>query len=509
MKKTVCFVLSACLLLACFGAGAETVKHERVYAVLDAKGEVQTLIDSVRLENGDGLDVLTDRTMLTDLENVGGQQPFTLDGEEISFEAAGEDVVYQGTSDKPLPVTPEVTLTLNGEESDPAALRDLTGEAVLRISYAQPEPVPCLAATVMLLPESGVSNVSVDHGRIMEFNGHHAVVGWALPGLDEKLDQPAEFEIAFTADHAELKWMMTFATAEPVAALCGEIESRTADLNLNEIVDEGAALLAALRDGEELPELSGILKDVPEKIAALNSGVAQLDDGAAALADGAGTLAAAVPAAVSGLSNLSGGLTELTKNSADLNKAAEMIFNTLLAQANAQIAAAGLDAMGITVPELTAENYAEVLTALAEQMEAVKAAVPGAEEAAAQLTALAEQLGQIQAFVTGLKTYTEGVSQAAVGAALLNLELPKLQSGIEALRDGAAQLQSEGTGMLRETLTNAEKTGADAVLTALEKDTREALAIYETTRDQSAKGAYDLRAEDGSASTVYVMRTDF
>ena len=100
MKKLLSLMLSLCLLLSCGLAGAETVKHERVYAVLDAAGEVQSLTDSIRLENQDALDVLTDRTMLTAVENVGGQETFTLDGEEISFQAAGKDITYQGSSDK-------------------------------------------------------------------------------------------------------------------------------------------------------------------------------------------------------------------------------------------------------------------------------------------------------------------------------------------------------------------------------------------------------------------------
>ena len=36
--------------LTCF-ASAETVKHERVYAVTNAAGDALTVIDNVRLEN--------------------------------------------------------------------------------------------------------------------------------------------------------------------------------------------------------------------------------------------------------------------------------------------------------------------------------------------------------------------------------------------------------------------------------------------------------------------------
>ena len=80
-------------------------------------GTVRTLIDSVRLENGDGLDEIIDRTMLQNVENVGGDEAFTTEGDLLIWQANGESITYQGTADQSLHVTPVVAITLDGEEA--------------------------------------------------------------------------------------------------------------------------------------------------------------------------------------------------------------------------------------------------------------------------------------------------------------------------------------------------------------------------------------------------------
>ena len=84
-------MLALCMAVSCT-ASAETVKHERVVAVTDGMGTVRTLIDSVRLENGDGLDEIIDRTMLQNVENVGGDEAFTTEGDLLIWQANGESI---------------------------------------------------------------------------------------------------------------------------------------------------------------------------------------------------------------------------------------------------------------------------------------------------------------------------------------------------------------------------------------------------------------------------------
>ena len=98
MKKHAIALLTALLagtVLHGNAASAETAKHERVYVVVNHDGEVQTLLDNVHLENGDALNVLSDRSTLSEIENVGGHEIFTLDGEALTWQANGSSIIYQ------------------------------------------------------------------------------------------------------------------------------------------------------------------------------------------------------------------------------------------------------------------------------------------------------------------------------------------------------------------------------------------------------------------------------
>ena len=98
-KKIIAMLTALVMVLGCTGALAENTKHERVYVVAGADGTVTSITDSIRLENMDGLDELADRTMLNGIQNVGGNEAFTLEGETLTWKADGKNVIYQGTSD--------------------------------------------------------------------------------------------------------------------------------------------------------------------------------------------------------------------------------------------------------------------------------------------------------------------------------------------------------------------------------------------------------------------------
>ena len=70
-KRIISILLALLMAMSCVTAIAKNARHERVYAVVGAYGTVQSLTDSIRLENPEGLDVLNDSTLLTGIENVG------------------------------------------------------------------------------------------------------------------------------------------------------------------------------------------------------------------------------------------------------------------------------------------------------------------------------------------------------------------------------------------------------------------------------------------------------
>ncbi len=50
----------------------------------------------------------------------------------------------------------------------------------------------------------------------MSDGSHKLLIGWAVPGMDTDADLPTHFTLTATADHADLSWMMTLATSDPI-----------------------------------------------------------------------------------------------------------------------------------------------------------------------------------------------------------------------------------------------------------------------------------------------------
>ncbi|MBQ9212233.1 MAG: hypothetical protein IJ153_11095, partial [Clostridia bacterium] len=445
MKKIVALLLSAVLMLSCVSGLAENTKHERVYVVAAADGTVKSLTDNIRLENADELAEIVDRTMLTGIQNVSGKEVFSLEGETLTWQAQGKDITYQGTSNQAPTILPVVTLTLDGQEIDPAALKEKTGEAVLTVSYQAQESVPALAFTLLPLPAEEVSDLHLENAAVLSEIGQQVLVGWAVPGVDADLALPTSFTASFHADHADLSWMLTLSTSDPIDAVCKELEERI-EIDPHAELAEIETLLTALQSGEALPETTGKTKDIAPKINELNDGVTQLNDGAAALAEGtaqlsvgastlqegaaqlntgaaelatgAAALSSGAADAETGAAALDTGLATITENNDTLNAGAQAIFQAILSTANTQLAASGLDAAGIEIPALTEENYAEMLDAVMTQIDqmitiaqagaslapslddAIAAKLQVAQAAQESLAALKAQLDQISAFVT-------------------------------------------------------------------------------------------------------------
>lgn len=483
-KKLIALLLALGLVTACFGASAETVKHERVFVVADAEGTVASLTASIRLENADRLEQLADRTLLTSLENVGGVGTFTLEGENLTWQAGGKDIAYQGTAAKAPALLPLVSLTLDGKPVTAGELKNAAGEAVMTVTYRNPDSLPALALSVMILPDSGVLEPRCENAAILSLMGRQVLVGWAVPGLDPALKLPDSFSLSFTADHPGLDWMMTLCSSEPFALACGEIQSRltpeTADLPA-----QITQVLKALANGENLPAVSGAGKDVVDKLNALNSGLTQLDNGAQLLVSG-------IKGVSENIGTLQSGLNDLKKNNSELNTGAAQLFEALLAAADARLRSVLPEDRAAALPSLTAGNYAETLDALLPTLD---------EKAQESLTALKAQLDQAAAFVTGLRSYTDGVAKAASGTAGLSFSAGALQ-----LTAGA--LQSSGTAELKKQILGAEKSIAEKLLPYAETALSDAMRVYSETAERLPLMGYDLRPEGMKTVTVYIIRTD-
>ena len=472
-KKTVSLILAILMVLGCVSATAETSKQEKVYVVAGADGTVSSVTDNIRLENGDGLDTIADRTLLTGIENLSGDEAFTLEGDALTWTANGQSIIYQGTSDKAPAMVPVVTITLDGKTVSAGDLKEKEGEAVLKVTYQGDETVPAMAVTAMLLPEEGISDLKTENAFVTTEMGRQILFGYAVPGMSAKLNLPDSFTVSFHADHADLGWMMTLVTAEPLRMICEAADEKT-DIDLHAELEEINTVVSAMSRNEMIPETKGATKEAVQKLNELNNGLISLDDGAKQLADGAkqlcgsakdeaaGTEASGAAALADGAAALNSGLAVLTQNNEALKNGADAIFAAVLDTANAQLAASDLAKAGITIPALTAENYAEVLDAAAAQLdpETLKAAAYKQVEAAVRPKVDAKEKEICAAVEQAVK---EKVLEAVLNQVNPGLTAEQYEAAVKAgqvTADQAAQISSAVDAQMETEEIKAQVTAA-------------------------------------------------
>ena len=512
MKKLFAALISAVLMLCCCApALGENIKHERVYIVAGPDGEIRGLTDSIRLENNDGLDEIADVSLLTGIENMSGDETFTRDGDALIWQAKGNDIIYQGTSDQVPAILPVVSLTLDGKEISAAELKNRTGEATLTVTYKAENDLPALAVTLLPLPASGMKNLQVENAIIIAEAGQRILVGYAAPGVDGSLQLPDHFTVSFHADHADLPWMMTLISADPIRLACREIDSRL-DFDPRGMVNLAASLLTALKNGEDLPMQPGLqnlktnivlgqVNNFFHSLTKLDEDALAISGGAAEIADSAKALQGTVQEAQTSAKALQSTLSGLQNGSDSLNAQADALLNAAFQSVHAQ-----LTAMELTVPELTKENFAEALDAAAQGTD---------EAAAANIAALKNQLEQTVRFVGDLNDYADNVNQAVQSADTLNdamtaltADTDTLHKSAAALQKDAGKLQKDGTAKVKSTVTTYTKQLASLALPYVQNDLIRILDIYDQTRDQAQNGGYDLRPDTMLTITVYIIRTD-
>lgn len=463
MRKLTALGLSAALCLLGTGAAlAQTQtdaasKEETVYVLTDAEGGVQRIIVSDWLRNPQGVETIEDQSDATEIENVKGDETHQESDGAMLWNAQGEDIYYRGESDKALPLEVRVSYELDGEAISGAEIGGKSGRVRIRFDYESKycETVeicgteetiylPFVTLTALVLDGEHFQNVEVTNGRIINDGDRSIIVGLGLIGLGEhmtvendEIELPNYLEICADATEFELDATVTLATNEPLSMIDSE-KMDIADLtaSMTALTDAMGALIdgsSALYDG---------LSTLSEQTEKLTDGVEQLAEGASALTEGAESLNGGAAQLQTGAASLANGLQTLCASSADLNGGAATVFGSLLTSATSQVQAAG-----VSIPELTIENYAEVLDGVSVALESA-----GAAEGAQTIAALKASLDSYNAFYLGLSNYTAGVDSAAAGAVSLSEGASTLAEGAATLATGVNGLD-EGVQTLRQSMS--------------------------------------------------------
>ena len=210
----------------------KNVKDETVYVLASADGTVEKIIVSDWVKNALGSDSIDDVSQLTGIENVKGDESFTLGGDNSCvWDARGNDIYYQGEIDKELPVSIAVSYTLDGQSMTPDELAGKSGKVTIRFDYTNNQYemvsvngmqekiyVPFAMLTGVLLDNDVFSNISVSNGKIVNDGDRTIVAGLAFPGLQDSLgldqgtlDLPGFVEITADAEEFALETTVTLA----------------------------------------------------------------------------------------------------------------------------------------------------------------------------------------------------------------------------------------------------------------------------------------------------------
>lgn len=192
LKNSLCFTMAGALALLPVTPSLAMTQDETVYVKLSENGETKQISVVKHLINDLKETELFDRTALMDLENLNGFESFVADGENVKWEAKGNDIYYRGVSQKELPIKLEVTYELDGEKKTLDEILGKPGRVAIKLKYTNLSKVgnlytPFVIAVATTLDESKVSDVRVTNGKATGNGRTIAVAAVAAPGLYESL----------------------------------------------------------------------------------------------------------------------------------------------------------------------------------------------------------------------------------------------------------------------------------------------------------------------------------
>lgn len=322
-------------------------KEESVYVKADASGNVKKTTVSEWLKNPEK-GTISDTSELKDIKNVKGDETFeTGSNNNVSWKSEGNDIYYQGTIDKELPVDVKVSYKLDGKSISPKDLKGKSGKVEIQFSYDNKSKqtvnvngedvemyTPFTMVSAMMLSSDEYSNVSVENGKLISDGDKNIVVGVAFPGLandlnlkdlDMDIDIPETVTITADVKDATVGTSITMASAELMNEFgLDDIDSFD---DLQDSIDDLEDATNQLVDGSK--EAADGSKELADGAGTLNDGAGTLASGAGTLADGVNTLNEKSGTLVSGVNTLASGVGTYTAGVASIAKNSQLISDNM------------------------------------------------------------------------------------------------------------------------------------------------------------------------------------
>ena len=294
-----------------------TEKTETVYSVLNSDGSISDTIVSSWLHDEDGINNIKETLNLKDVKNIKSNEKPSKDGNTYTWNAKGNDVYYEGTATKQLPVSVKIRYELDGQEISADDIQGKSGHLKLTISftnnYSEVKNIngksivihPSYLAGGMLNMSTGnFTNVKCESGKIVN-DGTNEMLAFAnIPGLNETLKSAGldkvnnqlgisdDVTVEADVNNFDLGSIMVGMTNEiDLASELGEIGS-VSELTdgIDQLIEADDQLIDGskqLYDGTtQLKEQAAPLTGSSDQVRQLSSGAIQLNDGVKALQTG-------------------------------------------------------------------------------------------------------------------------------------------------------------------------------------------------------------------------------
>lgn len=312
-----------------------TEKTETVYSVLNSDGSISDTIVSSWLHDEDGINNIKETLNLTDVKNIKSNEKPSKDGNTYTWNAKGNDVYYEGTATKQLPVSVKIRYELDGQEMSAKDMEGKSGHLKLMISftnnYSEVKNIngksivihpSYLAGGMLNLSTGKFSNVKCESGKIVN-DGTNEMLAFAnIPGLNETLKSAGlgkvnnqlgisdDVTVEADVNDFDLGSIMVGMTNEiDLASELGEIGS-VSELTdgVNQLIEADNQLIDGskqLYDGTtQLKEQAAPLTGSSDQVRQLSAGAIQLNDGVKALQTGISQYTAGASAINEGINQL-------------------------------------------------------------------------------------------------------------------------------------------------------------------------------------------------------------
>ena len=312
-----------------------TEKTETVYSVLNSDGSISDTIVSSWLHDEDGINNIKETLNLKDVKNIKSNEKPSKDRNTYTWNAKGNDVYYEGTATKQLPVSVKIRYELDGQEISANDIQGKSGHLKLTISftnnYSEVKNIngksivihPSYLAGGMLNMSTGkFSNVKCESGKIVN-DGTNEMLAFAnIPGLNETLSSAGldkvnnqlgisdDVTVEADVNDFDLGSIMVGMTNEiDLASELGEIGS-VSELTdgIDQLIEADNQLIDGskqLYDGTtQLKEQAAPLVGSSDQVRQLSAGAIQLNDGVKALQTGISQYTAGASAINEGINQL-------------------------------------------------------------------------------------------------------------------------------------------------------------------------------------------------------------